>query len=72
MDRWPDAAALADAPKSDVITAWGQAWLPSACVAIAGMRSRQSLPITPTSCRIRTTNCLALPGIGDYTASAVM
>ena len=28
MDRWPDAAALADAPKSDVITAWGRLGYP--------------------------------------------
>ena len=43
MDRWPDAAALADAPKSDVITAWGAAWLSAARPAIAGMRVRHRI-----------------------------
>ena len=28
MERWPDAAALAEAPKSDVITAWGRLGYP--------------------------------------------
>ena len=34
MERWPDAVALADAAKADVITAWGTR------LAIAGMRPR--------------------------------
>ena len=28
MERWPDAAALADASKADVITAWGRLGYP--------------------------------------------
>lgn len=43
MDRWPDAAALADAPKSDVITAWGRLGYPRRAPAIAGMRARHRI-----------------------------
>ncbi len=49
----------------------GAAWLSSPCPAIAGMRARVA-ENTPTSCRTPTTSCVALPGIGDYTASAVL
>ena len=60
MDRWPDAAALADAPKSDVITAWGRLGYPRRACDCRNART-SSHTITPTSCRIRTTNCLLCP-----------
>ena len=70
MDRWPDAAALADAPKSDVITAWGRLGYPrralrlQECAHVIAYDYADELPHTYDE-------LLALPGIGDYTASAV-
>ena len=71
MDRWPDAAALADAPKSDVITAWGRLGYPRCalrlqeCAHVIAYDYADELPHTYDE-------LLALPGIGDYTASAVL
>ena len=71
MDRWPDAAALADAPKSDVITAWGRLGYPrralrlQECAHVIAYDYADELPYTYDE-------LLALPGIGDYTASAVL
>ena len=71
MDRWPDAAALADAPKSDVITAWGRLGYPrralrlQECAHVIAYDYADELPHTYDE-------LLALPGIGDYTASAVL
>ena len=50
----------------------GSAWIPTPCVALAGMRLRGRCRHMATSCRARTTSSLRLPGVGDYTASAVM
>ena len=67
MDRWPDAAALADAPKSDVITAWGRLGYPrralrlQECAHVIAYDYADELPHTYDE-------LLALPGIGDYTA----
>lgn len=71
MERWPDAAALADAPKSDVITAWGRLGYPRRalrlreCAHVVACDYADELPRTYDE-------LLALPGIGDYTASAVL
>ena len=71
MDRWPDAAALADAPKSDVITAWGRLGYPrralrlQECAHVIAYDYADELPHTYDELP-------ALPGIGDYTASAVL
>ena len=71
MDRWPDAAALADAPKSDVITAWGRLGYPrralrlQECAHVIAYDYADELPHMYDE-------LLALPGIGDYTASAVL
>ncbi|PWG63046.1 adenine glycosylase [Bifidobacterium callitrichidarum] len=71
MARWPDARALADAPKADVITAWGRLGYPrralrlQECAQVVARDYADELP--------RTYDQLTgLPGIGDYTASAVM
>lgn len=71
MARWPDAAALAAAPKSDVIAMWGRLGYPrralrlQECARVVAAEYGDELP--------RTYDALvALPGVGDYTASAVM
>ena len=71
MECWPDAAALAGAAKSDVITAWGRLGYPrralrlQECARVVASDYGNELPQTYDE-------LLALPGIGDYTASAVM
>lgn len=71
MERWPDAAALAGAAKSDVITAWGRLGYPrralrlQECARVVASDYGNELPQTYDE-------LLALPGIGDYTAGAVM
>ena len=71
MERWPDASALAKAPKAEVITAWGRLGYPrralrlQECARTVAERYHDELPRTYDE-------LLALPGVGDYTASAVM
>ncbi|NEG55833.1 A/G-specific adenine glycosylase [Bifidobacterium platyrrhinorum] len=71
MERWPDAAALADAPKSDVITMWGRLGYPrralrlQECARVVAAECGDGLPHGYDA-------LTALPGVGDYTASAVM
>ena len=71
MARWPDAAALAGAPKADVITAWGRLGYPrralrlQECAQVVSRDDHNRLPHTYEG-------LTALPGIGDYTASAVL
>ncbi|MBT1178449.1 A/G-specific adenine glycosylase [Bifidobacterium vespertilionis] len=71
MDVWPDAAALAAASPAEVITAWGRLGYPrralrlQECARVVAGECADELP--------RSYDGLtALPGIGDYTASAVM
>lgn len=71
MARWPDARALAAASKADVITAWGRLGYPrralrlQECARVVAEQYDNTLPRTYDE-------LIALPGIGDYTASAVM
>ncbi|KFI66137.1 A/G-specific adenine glycosylase [Bifidobacterium cuniculi] len=71
MERWPDAAALAGAAKSDVITAWGRLGYPrralrlQECAKVVADEYDDRLPDDYD-------RLVALPGIGDYTASAVL
>ena len=71
IERWPDAAALAAAPKAEVITMWGRLGYPrralrlQECAQVVAHDYRDELPRTYDE-------LVALPGIGDYTASAVM
>lgn len=71
MARWPDARALAAAPKAEVITAWGRLGYPrralrlQECARVVSTDYADELPRTYDE-------LTGLPGIGDYTASAVM
>ncbi|KFI52130.1 A/G-specific adenine glycosylase [Bifidobacterium biavatii] len=71
MRAWPDAAALADATTAEVITAWGRLGYPrralrlQECARVVRDRYADELPRTYDG-------LIGLPGIGDYTASAVL
>lgn len=71
MRAWPDAAALADATTAEVITAWGRLGYPrralrlQECARVVRDQYADELPHTYDE-------LIGLPGIGDYTASAVM
>ena len=71
MERWPDARALAEAPKAEVITAWGRLGYPrralrlQECACVVAEQYADKLPRTYDE-------LTALPGVGDYTASAVL
>ncbi|BDR54265.1 adenine glycosylase [Bombiscardovia apis] len=68
---WPDAAALANASAAEVITAWGRLGYPrralrlKECAVQVRDRFNNELPQTYDE-------LISLPGIGDYTASAVL
>jgi A/G-specific adenine glycosylase len=71
MERWPTPSTLADAPLSDALRAWGRLGYPrrarrlhASAVAITtehGGRVPDELSAL-----------LALPGVGDYTAAAIL
>ncbi|WP_152210134.1 HhH-GPD family protein [Bifidobacterium cebidarum] len=71
MERWPDARSLAAAPKAEVITAWGRLGYPrralrlQECARAVAEQYADELPRAYDE-------LVALPGIGDYTASAVL
>ena len=71
MARWPDAAALAAADKADVITMWGRLGYPRRalrlreCAHVVHERHADTVPCDYDA-------LLDLPGVGDYTASAVL
>ncbi|WP_026645643.1 A/G-specific adenine glycosylase [Bifidobacterium sp. AGR2158] len=71
MERWPDAAALAAAPRADVLEAWGRLGYPrralrlQECARVVAAECHDELPRDYAT-------LTALPGIGDYTASAVL
>ena len=71
MERWPDARALAAAPKADVITAWGRLGYPR-----RALRLQECARVVSSECGDELPRgydaLIALPGVGDYTASAVM
>ena len=70
MRTWPDAAALAAASAAEVITAWGRLGYPrralrlQECARVVAQRYDDELPDDYET-------LLSLPGVGDYTASAV-
>ncbi len=71
MMRWPTPGALAAAPQADVVRAWGRLgyprrakWLRECAQAIERDLDGE-VPITETDLR-------TLPGVGEYTAAAVM
>lgn len=71
MEAWPDAAALAGASTAEVITAWGRLGYPrralrlQECARVVAERYGGRLPNDYDA-------LVALPGVGDYTASAVI
>lgn len=71
MSQWPTARALAGAPKADVIQAWGRLGYPrralrlQECARVVTEEYDDELPRAYSE-------LMALPGVGDYTASAVM
>ncbi|MBT1177316.1 A/G-specific adenine glycosylase [Bifidobacterium callimiconis] len=70
MAAWPDAAALAKASTAEVITAWGRLGYPrralrlQECARVVTERYGNQIPDDYDQ-------LLDLPGVGDYTASAV-
>ena len=71
MDRWPDAAALARAEPAEVLRVWGTLGYPRRalrlidCARAVVERHGGRLPCDLEALR-------ALPGIGEYTAGAVL
>ncbi|MFT8592354.1 MAG: A/G-specific adenine glycosylase [Bifidobacterium sp.] len=71
MNAWPDARALAKASTAEVITAWGHLGYPrralrlQECARVVAEQYDNRLPQ-------RYEELIALPGVGDYTASAVL
>lgn len=71
MARWPSPAALADALPAEVIRAWGRLGYPRRALrlhAAAGVCVRAHDGQVPTTYE----ELRALPGVGDYTAAAVL
>lgn len=71
LARWPDAGSLAPEPPGEAVRMWGRLGYPrralrlhSAAVAIASRHGG----VVPSSYEA----LIALPGVGDYTAAAVM
>lgn len=71
MERWPTPKALADAEVADVIVAWGNLGYPR-----RALRLHEAATVIATDFNNQVPDTyeqlIALPGIGDYTASAVM
>lgn len=71
MSQWPDAASLAAAEKSEVIRAWGRLGYPrralrlQECAEVVARDYDDRLPR-------EYDELMALPSVGDYTASAVL
>lgn len=70
MEQWPTPAALADASSAEVITAWGKLGYPrralrlQECARVVVEKHGGEVPSAYDE-------LLALPGVGEYTASAV-
>ena len=71
MERWPTPASLAASPVGDAIRAWGRLGYPRRATRLHGAATAitehhgGTVPDTYDALR-------ALPGVGDYTASAVL
>ncbi|MDY6049997.1 MAG: A/G-specific adenine glycosylase [Corynebacterium sp.] len=67
MTRWPTAAAVAAAPTAEVLRAWGNLGYPRRALRLkeAAAACIDAVPTTYAGLR-------ALPGVGDYTARAVL
>lgn len=71
MKIWPDAASLAAAPKAAIITAWGRLGYPRRALRLQECAQQVAGQYADRLPRDYD-QLVALPGIGDYTASAVM
>ncbi len=71
MKVWPDAASLSAVPKAEVITAWGRLGYPRRALRLQEC-ARQVAGQYADRLPRDYDQLVALPGIGDYTASAVM
>lgn len=71
MQRWPTASAMADAPLSEVLVAWSGLGYPRRAKAL---RSTARLVVSDHGGRVPSDleALLALPGVGAYTARAVL
>ena len=70
MERWPTPEALAQAPKSEVIKAWGRLGYPRRALRLhesAKAITKEHNGKVPRSCE----ELIELPGVGDYTAAAI-
>jgi A/G-specific adenine glycosylase len=71
IKRWPTPQHLAKATPADLITAWGRLGYPRRalrlheCAKVISSQYKGSIPSTETELR-------ALPGIGEYTAAAIV
>ena len=71
MQKWPSAAALAKATPAEVITSWGRLGYPRRalrlheCAKVITSQHGGKIPTTETELR-------KLPGIGEYTAAAMV
>jgi A/G-specific adenine glycosylase len=71
LERWPTPAALAAAEPGDAVRAWGRLGYPRRALRLHGAataiveRHQGEVPRDQTALR-------TLPGVGDYTAAAVM
>lgn len=69
IERWPTPEALADAPTADVLRAWGRLGYPRRALRLQETaRAVANLGTLPDD----EPALLALPGVGRYTAAAVM
>ena len=72
MERWPTPADLAAAPMGDALRAWGRLGYPR-----RAQRLHQSAVVITDAARRRGSRrtrrrCAQLPGVGDYTAAAIL
>lgn len=71
MEQWPDPQSLSQATTAEVLTAWGKLGYPrralrlQECAQVLCQTRGGQLPTTYDE-------LVALPGIGDYTASAIL
>lgn len=71
MRRWPTPSALAGATPADTVRAWGKLGYPRRALRLhecAGLIARDHDDVVPDDVEV----LLSLPGIGDYTARAVV
>lgn len=71
MSRWPEPADLAAAPTDEVLRAWGRLGYPRRALRLrecaAAVEARHGGRVPEDEAAL-----LALPGVGEYTAAAVM